>query len=327
MKFLILISFVLASLQVSAQSQFNGDKLSNEAKGIVSLIENDDTVPSNTMGLHAGYLPKDYPLTLLREKLTIEELVELTNHNSPIVRWYGFKALTQRSENAAFQVITSHLQDTIQISTYSSCLERDEFVGDYFLDVFRGHEAISHDSLHSNTLDSLLIFTPNKLEARNWAIRRAGKKLKYYSKIREVAITDRLAGAVIALANFKRAEDADIIMEMKVTGEPFRHYPLATTFFAISKFPHPKFLPFLEDHLQQIMSKPPGVESSFFYQAISNYNNKQGGVLLARGFQINDKALRSKHLEELSRALTKNSNPIYKDLRKRITTEAKFQVD
>lgn len=275
------------------------------------------------MGLRLGYLPKDYPLTLLREKLSIDELFELTNHNNPIVRCYGLKALTQRNQNVAFQIITNHLQDTIEISTHHGCLGSDEFVGDYFIGVFRGHEAISHDSLHLNTLDSLLIFTPNKLEARHDAIRRAAKKGKYYNRIKEIAVHDKLAGSVVALANFRRAADVNIIMETKVTGERFRYYPLATTFFAISQFPHPEFLPFLEGHLQQIMSKSPHVESSFFYRAISNYNSKEAGVLLARAFQITDKELRLKHLEELSRILKRNSNPVYNDLRKRIVSEVK----
>jgi hypothetical protein len=321
MKILIAISLMLAGLPVSAQWVFNPDKLSADAKAILSKVENDKSVPSDTMGIRFGNVPKDFPLTLLREKLTIDELLELTNHNNPIVRCYGFKALTQRDENAAFQVITNHLQDTIEIRTSHGCLGSDEFVGDYFVGVFGGHEAISHDPLHLNTLDSLLIFTPNKLEARNGAIRFAGKKGKYYDRIKEIAVNDKLAGAVIALAGFKRAEDVDIIMETKVTGEPFRYYTLATTFFAISQFQHPKFLPFLEDHLQPIMSEAPHVESSFLYRAISNYNNKEASALLARAFQITDKELRLKHLEQLSRVLTTNASPVYNDLRKKIAAE------
>jgi hypothetical protein len=322
MKILIAISLMLAALPGSAQWVFDLDKLSADAKAILSKVEDDNSVPYDTMGAFgSGNLPKDYPLTLLREKLTIDELLELTNHNNPIVRCYSFKALTQRDENAAFEIIKNHLQDTIEISTSHGCLARHEFVGDYFVSVFRGSEAISHDSLHLNTLDSLLIFTPNKLKARDGTIRFAGKKSKYYDRIRELAINDKLAGAVIALAGFRRSEDVDIIMETKVTGERYKYRPLAATFFAISQFQHPRFLPFLESHLQPIMSKSPQGESFFLYRAISNYNSKEASALLARALQITDKELRLKHLEELSRVLLNNPNPAYSDLRKKIAAE------
>jgi hypothetical protein len=323
MKFCSVIFLALVSLDVFAQLSFNADKISVEGKAIVAKIEYDKSVPSDTMGLRFGNLPKDYPLTLLREKLTIEELLELTNHSNPIVRCYSFKALTQRDENSAFRVIGDHLQDTTQISTHHGCFGSEEFVGDYFIGVYRGYEAISHDTAHLNVLDSLVIFTPNKLEARHDAIRRAGKNGKYYERIKEIAISDKLAGAVIALATFRRAEDVDIIMQTKVTGEPFKYHPLATTFFAISQFPHPKFLSFLESQLQPIMSKHPHVESSFLYEAISNYNSKEAGALLARAFQISDNELRLKHLESLSRVLRRNTSPVYNDLRKKIGTEIK----
>jgi hypothetical protein len=126
---------------------------------------------------------------------------------------------------------------------------------------------------------------------------------------------------VIALACFRREEDVNIILDTKVTGVPLEYYPAGTTFIAISKFPHPGFLPFLESHLQPIMGKPPYVESTFLYEAISSYNSKEGSALLARAFQITGHELRLKHLEQLSRVLKRNSHPVYNDLRQKIASE------
>ena len=161
------------------------------------------------------------------------------------------------------------------------------------------------------------------MKERHNAIRRAAKKGKYYNRIREIAINDKLAGAVIALAVFKRFEDVDIIIQTKVTGELYTDRPLAVTFFAISKFPHPKFLPFLKSNLDSVINKPPYLESLLLYEAISNYNNKEASALLGRVFQIEDNELRLKHLEELSLALRRNPNPFYNDLRKKIAVEVK----
>lgn len=323
MKFFAVIFLIFATSSVSAQWTFDTGKLSEKGQAILSKIENDKEVPSDTMGLRFDNLPKDYPLTLLREKLTIAELTELTNHGSPIVRCYGFKALTQRNENAAFLVIKNHLQDTLEISTTHGCFRSYEFAGDFFVYAFRGHEAILHDSVHLEQLDSLLIFAPNNLEARNEAIRRAGNNGRYYNRIKSIAINEKLAGALIALANFKREEDIDIIMDTRVTGEPFIHFQLGTTFLAISQFPHPRFLPFLEHHLQSMIHKTPQVECRSLYEAIANYNNSHARDLLAQPFSIADSALRRKHLEELSLVLKRNSNPIYSALRKKIDAEVK----
>jgi len=320
MKFFLTIFLAVVTLTVSAQWNFDATKISADAKTIISKIQNDEPVSYDTMGLSFGYT-KDCPLDLLREKLTIVELSELTNHNNPIVRCYCFKALTQRNEKVAFQVMANHLQDTIRIQTHHGCFLNKEFVGDYFIGVFQGCEAVAHDTTHLNILDSLLIFTPNKLAGRNDAIRTAGKKGKYYNRIKEIAVNDKLAGAVIALAGFKRPENANIIMHTKVIGKPFEYYPLATTFFAISQFPYPTFLPFLESHLQSVMNQHPDVESSYLYEAIASYNTKEAGILLARAFQIPENELRLQHLEKLSYVLTKNANPLYDDLRKKLAAE------
>lgn len=323
MRFSTVIFLIFAAHSASAQWTFDIAKLSEKGKVILSKIQNEKEVPSDTMGLRFWNLPKDYPLTVLRETLTIDELTELTNHSNPIVRCYGFKALTQRNEKAAFLVIKNHLQDTIEISTSYGCFRGREFVADFFVYAFRGDEAILHDSVHLGLLDSLLIFTPNHLEARSDAIRRAGETGKYYKRIKDVAINDKLAGAVIALANFKREEDITIIKDTRVTGKPFIHHQLATTFLAISQFPHPRFLRFLEDHLQSTIHKAPQVECRFLYEAIANYNNSHARDLLAQPFSISDSALRQKHLEELSFVLKRNSNPIYSGHRKQIDADLK----
>jgi hypothetical protein len=215
------------------------------------------------------------------------------------------------------------LQDTSKIKTHYGCFGNDFYAGDYFVSVYSGYEAISRDTLHLNTLDSLLIFTPNKLVARDGALRRAGPKGKYHDRIKEIAINEKLAGAVIALASFRRSEDIDIIMRTRVTQKSSMSHPLATTFVAICNFPHPTLLPFLESHMETFMNKSPYVESTFLYMAISNYNSKEAGALLARVFNIPDNKMKRDQLEVLSRVLKRNSSPVYNDLLKRIETELK----
>ena len=323
MRFFIVIFFLAVAFELHAQQRSDIAKLSDDAKTIVAIIEEEDMVPSDTMGLRSGYLPKDYPLTLLRQKLTIDELVYLTNHKNPVVRSYAFKALTMMNEPAAFDILKDHLQDTIKVSTYYGCFRSDEYVGDFFVSAYRGREAVSHDSIHLNLLDSLLIFTPNKLRSRDHAIRNAAQRGKYYNRIRDFVVNEKLGAGIIALAHFKNPDDVDIIMETAPSGGAlFEDHPLGTTLFAISLFPDPGFLPFLEHHLPSMMTRPPDLECRFLYRAISNYNNKKAKDLLSQPLQIPDRALRVEHLEALSEVLKKNSHPVYDDLRRRLKEEA-----
>src|SRR5688572_15665433 len=97
MKFSAIISCSLIAFAASGQSDFDVNKLSADGKSILAKIETDDYVPSDSMGFWFP-VPKDYPLTVLRKKLGVAELMELVKHHNPIVRCYAFKALTMVSE-------------------------------------------------------------------------------------------------------------------------------------------------------------------------------------------------------------------------------------
>ena len=215
-----------------------------------------------------------------------------------------------------------HLQDTIVISTNHGCFRSDAFVGDFFIDVYRGHEAILHDSSHTNILDSLLIYVPNKLNARTSAMQKMTPNEKYYQKIRTIVIEEKNVGALILLAKFRKEEDIDLIMNTTVKAEwPYKRLTHLANFQAIRQFRHPAFLPFLERHIERIVTTSPDNDSRFLYLIISEYENKLASELLSRVFKIADNQIRAEHLEELSRVLKRTSNPIYNNLLKRLEAE------
>lgn len=157
MRFFTVIFLLILPIAASTQWAIDIDKLSDEAKAVLTEIETDNIVPSDTMGLRFEYLPKDYPLTVLREKLQVNELVMLTKHNNPIVRCYAFKALTMVSEQEAFSLLAHHFQDTAQVYTHAGCFGKDVLVGDFFVSVFKGSETKRIDSTYLRALDSFLI--------------------------------------------------------------------------------------------------------------------------------------------------------------------------
>lgn len=322
MKLYTLIFLSCGALTSFAQSGFEFSKLSAEGRSILKRIETYESVPADTLGIKFEFLPKDYPQSVLRERVPIVELKELTNHHNPIIRCYAFKALTMVSEPEAFSVLKKHFQDTVVISTHHGCFKSDEFVGDFFINVYRGPEAILHDSSHAKVLDSLLIFLPNKLNARSTAMQRMVPNEKYYQRIRAIVIKEKNFGALIGLAKFEKVQDIELIMTTTVKAEwLYTRLSHLANFQAIRQFRHPAFLPFLTNHLERIVTTFPDNDCGFLYLIISEYENKSAHELLSRPFQITDDQIRSKHLLELSKVLKRNSNPIYNDLRQRLEAE------
>ncbi len=50
-----------------------------------------------------------------RDSLSIDQLVNFTEHRSPIIRSYAFSALTQRKYPKLEEILQSHLQDTARV--------------------------------------------------------------------------------------------------------------------------------------------------------------------------------------------------------------------
>lgn len=321
MRLCIAILLNLFALGSWAQTKFDSASISPDTKSILKTIEKDNVVPADSMGLRFGFLPKDYPLTLLRKKVSVHELKQLTNHNNPIVRCYAFKALTMVSEPDAFSIVIKHLDDSATVETAHGCLLRREFVGDFFVSVYMGYEAIAPKPSHVKTLDSLLAFEPNNLNARSWALRTLKPEEKYYDVIRSIAIKERVPGALIALAKFQKEQDVDLIMDARVTGEFYTYLPLMANFQAIAEFPHPSFLPFLRAQLEERMMAAPKGDCMFLLEAITSYKNKISRELLLLLFQIQDNDTRLKHLEKLYWVLKRNRDPIYDDLRQKLRSE------
>lgn len=291
---------------------------STEASDILKEIQDDSGVPSDTLGIRNVFLGPDFPLTRLRKNVAKEELVALTSHDNPIVRCYAFKALTMVSEPDAFAVLIKHLQDTVEVQVYAGCLGSEDYVGDFFMSTYSGREAITHDSAHLVRVDSLLLFTPNKLVARDAAARRAGDEKKYYERIRELAIHERFFGALLALAKFRKDRDAAIILNTKVNDKWNKNVSRTPAIIAVSGFVHPSFFPSLATAVDQLVANPGSEKPILLFRAIVAYGNTQSRDLLSRIFEIPDRKIRQANLEDLSRTLIVNSNPVYNDLRKRL---------
>jgi hypothetical protein len=307
---------VLTAFRVSGQQANDA----SEFQRILSRINEDNFVSADTIGMF-GPLPNDHPLKRLCNAVPKEQLIHLTNDSNTKVHCTAFKALTMVDEPSAFHILKQHLNDTAMVNSKYGCFGAREFAGDYFVNVFTGHDAVKSDPSHLKELDSLILFTSNKLEARDGAVRRAGAKRKYYERVRELAITEKFFGAAVALALFKQDADVDIITRAMVGGTPHENRTRSAAIIVASNFTHPAFMPVLEKGLNEIRLEKEYQRSALLFTAISKYENEKSRELLMSVFDIKDKEKRREQLKDLSLALSKNTNPLYSNIRKRLAVE------
>ncbi|WP_143785575.1 hypothetical protein [Ohtaekwangia koreensis] len=314
---------MLYFLSLPAWAQFDKDflGLSAEENLILKSITAYDVVKTDTTGrLTQIWLEIDSQLCSLSERMSAQKLLALTYHDKPIIRCRAFHVLVDEYEGDALSIIQEHMQDTAVVHSFpGSCLPMKAYVGDYFVEVYRRKCFFARDSIQRGKLDSIVIFAPNKLSARHFAMYRAANAGKFYNKIREIVMEAEVSGqGIITLAKFRREQDIDLIMNWKSSDHLHRDRNASCTFFAIAEFPHPAFSPFLQQYIKKAILAKPDVSCHLLYFAIANYNNKTSHDLLSLPFQIADKSIRTEHLEKLSEALKMNSNPIYNDLRSRL---------
>lgn len=64
----------------------------------------------------------------LNKIATSEELIFLTDHVSPAVRYYAFRALTNRRSEKVFEILVKHMTDTMRVTNFMGCSGMEETV-------------------------------------------------------------------------------------------------------------------------------------------------------------------------------------------------------
>lgn len=233
----------------------------------------------------------------MKKIATTDELVDLTRHHSGVVRGYAFLALSHRDNVNLLDIISRHVADSEQVSISYCCIGWYVRVGDIMIDFATsrrfGDGLQRLDSLQLARLDSMLIFTPNQLDARESALTRMAPRPGWYSQVRELVTRDRYGAALIALAKYRKPEDIGLILgfydteypNWVMTGSPYpsdscRSY----AFRAMAEFPHPNFLPVLTSYLEATPTKPRYCrhEYSEWLKAVAAFENGDAVALISR---------------------------------------------
>lgn len=307
------------SLTIYGQSTFDESKISKETNEIVKDIEEINMVMGSAVG-YAGVRPDQFDNFMkLKTIASTSELMQLTNHPTPSVRCYSFWALSHDFTANLFPIVLSHIDDFEFVQTQFGCIISGEAVGDFFINIVTPKYTDIHskklDSIQFATLDSILIYTPNKLNAKSKAISRAKPTKSLYPRIRELVITDKDQAALVTLAKYKKEQDVEIILKNR-TKSKFDEGGYFYTYKAISQFPHSDFMPLLEKNLKKTLDNTHvSNEWKELYKAITSYQNDDAKRLLLIPFtQVKHTDMKKYHMEFIFNAIQEFNDPIYEDL-------------
>ncbi len=313
---IITLTFTISSF--GQNYQFDKATITSKTKQIVSKIEKENMVMSDAVG-NAGIRPKQFDnFTELQRSATKKELLELTNHPNGVVRCYSFWALTYDTTINLLPILIKHISDDENVSTMFGCIVSSEKVGDFFINLatpdYVDINSKKLDSSQFTTIDSILIYTPNNLYAKQDAISRAKLTERFYVRARDLVIKDKNQEALVALAKYQKEQDIPLILKNKIGNKPDDGYFF--TYQAISEFPHPNFLSLLEQNLKQTLNDDHfSTEWRELYKAIASYkNNKAVELLTIPLTQVKHENIREYHIDFVFGALQKFKALCYDDL-------------
>lgn len=294
MKYWIIFISLISSLSCFSQNRDYSTKISKETKKIVAEIKKANKVSRMSYSL---------------AKSSNKELIKLTKNSNPAVRCIAFRTLIHRDSVEIFPIVLEHINDNQKVTIHSGCIIRKSKVGDYFIQLVTPYGLTPKQI---TTLDSLLFYTPNKLNAKSNLLDRISITEQNYSRIRELAVKGNQS-AVVKLAEYQKEQDINLILKNK---DRSKYSPYRYTYKAIQNYPNPKFLPFLKVQLENTLDHDHySGEWAELYKAITIYKNEESFKLLTIPFtKVEHKHIRKYHLEFIYCALREVHDTIYDKL-------------
>ncbi|MCF1715977.1 hypothetical protein L0U88_15155 [Flavihumibacter sp. RY-1] len=316
-----LVTFIIVTFTLNCYGQryqFDKTKISIQTKTIVAKIEKENMLMGSAVG-NAGIRPKQFDnFTELKSTATTIELQELTNHPNGVVRCYSFWALTFDTSINLLPILIKHISDDENVRTMFGCVVSSEKVGDFFINLatpnYVNINSKKLDSFQFAIIDSILIYTPNNLYAKQEAISRAKLTERFYARAKDLVIKDKNQEALVTLAKYQKEQDIPLILKNKKGKNPDDGYFF--TYRAICEFPHPDFFPFLENKLMLTLNDEHySMEWRELYKAIASYKSNNALELLTIPFtQVKHENIKEYHIDFIFLAVQDFYTPIYDEL-------------
>ncbi|NNT72356.1 hypothetical protein HKT18_09035 [Flavobacterium sp. IMCC34852] len=294
MKNIALLILTVYSFQVSAQ------KIRPEIKNLVQKIEKYNELQSEHVGIGGQTTDQYRNFEKLKNKATINELLELLNHKNSVVKGYTSWALADKKYPKLSNIFTEFLRTGETATTQDGCIvSTDELAREFYHRVLYQHfenKLTEQDSLFFQSqikqLDSVILYGKHKTDLMSKALENNNGNPKTYERIKYFALNEKNIEAIEALAIYQRKED---IPEFKKLGE--------LAFSAIAKFPDDEFWDFLLSYNLKF-------ESDSYMLAVSAYKTEKSAEVLTNILKTIDK----KSIAYLSEVITKNYCTHYQSL-------------
>ena len=304
------IIFILVILSQSAFAQKTD--LRQALHSIISEMADDNMYKSASIGYGAAKTKQWARFVELKKIATADDLISLTNEESPAVRCYAFQALVEMQNVKAFDILLEHLADNEEIQSFEGMVVKKQKTGDFFLKLYplRGDE--------QSLVDSVLLFNPDvRLAAKSDLLQKIKPKTAYYSRIKEIATNEDTPSALIAIAKFQKKKDIPLIVDRLQGKANDQFYALR----AVRYFPDNAFFPYLKK-IQQSQIKeqvqPNHNLIRVLYLAVVQYKDQRSRELIEKSLQSTKGQTKKNHAKFIWLALSKYPNAAYSGLKKEI---------
>lgn len=251
MKYLFtLLLLLVMSNHLTAQT------LRPEIKVIIDSIASDGYYDSDFD--FPGEKEKGVDFKKLSHLATDSELVQLTDHENPIIRAYSFRALTSRKGVALFPIILKLLPDTIMVHERPfGCIPTFFSVGEVVWEEIRPPLKKSKIKLtkeQSSIIDSFVLYSPafSSSSILLFVLQKINPAQKFYPRIKELYTIEKNNDALPALAKYQKQEDKQYIIDILKRNQTEDVYYALN---AVSNFPDDVFYPYLRSIYKSEMQK------------------------------------------------------------------------
>lgn len=280
--------------------QVSGQKIRPEIKNLAQKIKKYNELESEHVG-YAGVTTDQYRnFEKLRDKATIDELLQLLEHKNSVVKGYTSWALADKMYPKLADILTEFLRIGETATTQHGCIVSEgELATEFYNRVFyqHFHKKLSlQDSLffqlQIQQLDSVILYGKRDSYLLNRALSNNNGNSQNYDRIRHLAFNDKNTNAIEALAVYQRKEDIEDFKKLK-----------EQAFVAIAKFPNNDFWEFLLSFKEKNKSKS-------YLMALSAFKTEESAKILSEIFS----KMPDENIKDLSEAITKNYCIYYQDL-------------
>ncbi len=301
----------------------NGQTLRPEIQLLVDSMAIYNQVDDRVVGAEGSISKQFMRFERLRQQATNEELYTLTKYTNATVRCYAIQAYCMRNGKDFDLVQTTFLRsfrDNSIIKSLSGCRGSNAKLGDYMLSMGWYYSLSTMDTANFRKLfsqiDSIMLYdTAIHLSYKSNILENSKANPKDYSRIREIAIKERLPVAVLALARYKKQEDIEIISSY-LKDEEMYYYAI----WAVREFSDITFYPLLLDIFEKKWRKNKYnyPEWRILYQALAKYPTDTTVELFDRTINVRNKFKKSMLGRYLSIAITKYPHPNYEQFKDKV---------